>query len=558
MSWLRPAHTPMKIQYMMKYLQLLISLLVGMVSYAQTFNNPVLPFDYSDPDVCAVGKDYYLTASSFNCSPGLPILHSCDLVNWTIINYALDTVPNAYCHDGKVAHGKAVWAPSIRYHKGMYYILWGDPDIGIFMVSTTDPTSRWSDPVTIIPGKGFIDPCPLWDDDGKLYVAYALAASRANTNSVIFIQQLNPQDWRKKGMPILAYDGTYDDSQMALTKAVNHTIEGPKLYKHNGFYYIFAPAGGVDKGWQLALRSKNVFGPYESKVVMMQGTTNINGPHQGGWVETPSGESWFMHFQEKQPFGRVVHLNPVKWVDNWPVVGNDPEGKGWGEPLASCNMPNAQKSDLKIQMNDEFDSTQLGLQWQWQANYEPWFGSTSNLGFMRIYSCILGEQVNNMFDVPNMLLQKIPSTGCVATANVKIVAKDEQCRSGIVVMGLDYAALLIQKRGNKLCLALATCINAEEGNGERVDIITDFKPDKSYNTGATSNAELNIQLRVKIDSNGKCQFAYSTDGKRFREIAKTFQAREGKWIGAKMGLFSMTTSQTTRGWIDCDWFHVEM
>jgi len=537
-------------------MQLFFSVICTM-AYAQTINNPMLPYDYSDPDVCAVGGDYYLTASSFCNAPGLPVLHSKDLANWQIIAYALDSVPNADFDNHKVAHGKAVWAPSIRHHNGYFYILWGDPDYGIYIVKASKPEGPWEKPLLILPGKGFIDPCPLWDNDGKLYVAYALAASRAQTNSVLFVQQFNPRSWEKIGMPVLAYDGTYDDSHKSITKAVNHTIEGPKLYKRNGFYYILAPAGGVDKGWQLALRSKNILGPYESKVVMAQGTSSINGPHQGGWVQTSAGDSWFIHFQEKQPFGRVVHLNPVKWVDDWPVIGNDPDGDGCGMPMDKVEVKGLQEGADKLQMSDEFNSTQIGLQWQWQANYEPWFGSATNMGFMRIYSCIMEQQDNNMLHVPNMLLQKIPSTGCTATAKLRVVAKDEQCRSGIVIMGLDYAALLVQKRGNKMCLALATCKDAEGGNGERVDIINEFKPDKSYNTGSTSNTQLDILLRVKIDTSGKCQFSYSTDGKRFRDIAKTFQAHEGKWIGAKMGLFSMTTSQTTRGWIDCDYFHVE-
>ncbi len=537
---------------------LCICLITGaLYSSAQTFRNPVLPFDYSDPDVCAVGNDFFLTASSFNCSPGLPVLHSTDLVNWTIINYALDSVPGADYHDASVAHGKAVWAPSIRFNKGVYYILWGDPDQGLFMVRTSNPRARWSEPQLILKGKGMIDPCPIWDDNGKLYVVYALAASRAKTNSVLLLQQFDTSKWTPEGMPALIYDGTYDQSQTQLTKSVNHTIEGPKIYKRNGFYYILAPAGGVDKGWQLALRSKDIAGPYESKVVMMQGTTNINGPHQGGWVDTPSGESWFMHFQEKQPFGRVVHLNPVKWVDNWPVIGNDPDGRGWGMPMDAANMPDANNSDAQMQMSDEFDSTQLGLQWQWQANYEPWFGYTTNLGFIRIYSAMIDENDKNMFHLPNMLLQKVPSTGCTFTVKLKAVAKDELSRSGIVVMGLDYTSLFIQKRGNKMCLAIANCRDAENGGGETVDLVYDFKPDKNYNTGATSNTELELYLRVKIDTAGKCYFAYSSDGKRFKEINRSFKAREGKWIGTKFGLFSLTTSTSARGWLDCDWVHAE-
>ena len=130
-----------------------------------TFKNPVLYADYSDPDVIRVGEDYYLTASSFNCSPGLPILHSKDLVNWTILSYAL---PEGVGHkEDKPGHGNYVWAPSIRYHNGEFYIYWGDPDQGIFMVKAKKAEGPWCEPVLVKAGKGMIDTCPLWDDDGR-------------------------------------------------------------------------------------------------------------------------------------------------------------------------------------------------------------------------------------------------------------------------------------------------------------------------------------------------------------------------------------------------------
>lgn len=524
---------------------------------AQQFTNPVLPFDYSDPDVCRVGGDYYLTASSFNCAPGLPILHSTDLVNWTIVNYALPVVPNADYTDGKVAHGNAVWAPSIRYHNGRFYIFWGDPDYGIYQVNTDDPRGEWSTPCLVKPGKGFIDSCPLWDTDGKVYLVYATAGSRAKINSVLFVQRLTQDADSCIGQAVLAYDGTYDRTSLKLTGAVNQTIEGPKFYRHDGSYYILAPAGGVAQGWQLALRSKNIYGPYESKVVMMQGNTDINGPHQGAWVDTSSGEHWFLHFQEVQPFGRVVHLNPVTWTDGWPVMGDDQDGDGCGWPMTSGTPPALPACQNTMQLSDEFDSVDLGLQWQWQANYEPWFGNTTNIGFMRIYSHIMTEKDQNMFHVPNMLLQKIPSTGCVTTTKVKVVAKDDYARSGLIIMGLDYAAIMVQKNGKKFTIFDVTCEDAVGGKTEKQEVLQIVNPTLEYNTGATSSAELDIYLRVQVDQLGKCRFGYSLDGNKFKDLNWTFQAREGRWIGAKMGLLSITTSQKSRSWIDCDWFRVD-
>ena len=267
-----------------------------------TYTNPVIYADYSDPDVVAVGNDYYLTASSFNCIPGLPILHSKDLVNWEIIGYALQEQEPKELFD-KPQHGKGVWAPAIRYHNGEFYIYWGDPDHGIFMVKTKDPRGIWEKPVCVLAGKGMIDTCPLWDEDGRCYLVNGWAGSRAGFNSVLTIRELSADGTKVIGKPRIVFDGGQK----------NHTTEGPKFYKRDGYYWIMCPAGGVQMGWQLAMRSKNVYGPYEAKMVMAQGKTKINGPHQGAWVHTSQGEDWFLHFNDKYAYGRVIFLQPVNW-----------------------------------------------------------------------------------------------------------------------------------------------------------------------------------------------------------------------------------------------------
>ena len=164
------------------------------LSMSDSYVNPVVHADYSDPDPVAApdGKTFYMTASSFQCVPGLPILKSTDLVNWEIVNHALDSVPPTDFYSAGPMHGKGVWAPCFRYHDGRYYIYWGDPDFGIFMVSATDPEGEWSRPVLVRGGKGLIDPTPLWDDDGRAYLLNAWAASRAGFNSVLTISEMSP------------------------------------------------------------------------------------------------------------------------------------------------------------------------------------------------------------------------------------------------------------------------------------------------------------------------------------------------------------------------------
>lgn len=513
------------------------------------YRNPVLHADYSDPDVCAVGEDYFLTASSFNCTPGLSILHSKDLVNWKIVNYALKKVePVEYYNEPR--HGKGVWAPSIRFHGGMYYIYWGDPDFGIFMVKTRDPYGEWDAPVLVKAGKGMIDPCPLWDDDGRVYLAHAWAGSRAKFNSVLTVCELNKEGTKVISDPVLVFDGN---------DGVNHTIEGAKFYKRNGFYYLFAPAGGVVSGWQLVMRSKDVYGPYEARIVMAQGKTDINGPHQGGWVDTPAGESWFLHFQDKGAYGRVLHLNPMKWVNDWPVIGVDKDGDGCGDPVSRYRKPKTGKTypiETPVE-SDEFDTRKLGLQWEWHANYQDVFGFTTNMGYARIYGHELSPHFKNFWEVPNLLMQKFPAEEFTATAKLKVSAKDDGQLSGLIIMGWDYSWIGVEKQGEKFLLKQAVCKDAEQGNLEQVSTLAVLEPSRKFEAGLFPNYEREIYIRVHVDKGAYCRFSYSLDGKKFTEAGTLFKARQGKWIGAKVGMFSVTPHGKERGWVDVDWFRVE-
>ena len=512
------------------------------------YRNPIIHADYSDPDVCAVGNDYYMTASSFQCTPGLPILHSNDLVNWKIVNYALkELVPGSYYNVPR--HGKGVWAPSIRYHNGRYYIYWGDPDFGIYMVKTDNPLGEWEKPVLVKAGKGMIDPTPLWDDDGKVYLVHAWASSRAKLNSILTVCELNAEGTSVISSPVLVYDGN---------DRTNHTLEGPKLYKRDGYYYILAPAGGVVNGWQLALRSKSIYGPYESKIVMSQGDSPINGPHQGAWVDTPFGESWFIHFQDKGLYGRVVHLNPMEWVDGWPVIGEDKDGDGCGTPILQGKKPKTDGvySVASPQESDEFNTHIWGLQWEWHANYQDVFGFPSEMGYARIYSHILSEDFRNFWEVPNLLLQKFPAEAFTVTAKLKVSAKANGQTSGLIIMGEDYCRIGLEKQEDHFLLKQILCHDAEAGGKEEETQVTALCPTRVYEAGVLPNAELEIYLRVKVTVGGKCRFAYSLDGKKFSAIPHTFQARQGKWIGAKVGLFSVAPYGAERGWLDVDWFHV--
>ncbi len=517
-----------------------------------TYVNPVIYADYSDPDAVAVGDDFYMTASSFQCAPGLPILHSKDLVNWEIVNYAIKEVPPTQYFDEAPRHGKGVWAPSIRYHDNEYYIYWGDPDFGIFMVKTSDPKGEWSSPVLVKGGKGMIDPVPLWDDDGRVYLAHAWAASRVGFNSLITVFEMNSEGTAPISDPVMVFDGN---------DGINHTIEGPKLYKRDGYYYIFAPAGGVVDGWQLVMRSKNIYGPYEPRIVMAQGSTDINGPHQGAWIDTENGESWFLHFQDKGAYGRVIHLNPMTWNDGWPVIGTDSDGDGCGEPVRRYKKPAVKtpvKTPVTPAVSDEFNSRHIDLQWEWHSNYKDTFGFPSDLGFFRLYGHKLSPGFVNYWEVPNMLLQKLPAETFTATAKLRISAKStsEGAVAGLIVMGWDYSFIGLEKNGDGFDLVRGTCIDAEQGTPQEVVRLQPVTPTRVYSAGLNPNYECDIYLRIKVGKGGVCTFFYSLDGKKFKAAGEPFTARQGKWIGAKVGMFATVPDNTDRGWMDIDWFRL--
>lgn len=514
-----------------------------------TYTNPVINADYSDPDACAVGEDYYFTASSFNCIPGLPILHSKDLVNWTIIGHAIKKLEPESEFD-KPSHGNGVWAPSIRYHNGEFYIYWGDPDYGVFMVKTKDPAGEWEKPVCVIEGKGMIDTTPLWDDDGRCYLVNAWANSRSRFASVLCVRELSADGTRAISEPVIVYDGN---------GTANRTCEGPKFYKRDGWYWIMCPAGGVPIGVQLAMRAKSPYGPYECKTVLAQGKSKINGPHQGAWIHTAFGEDWFLHFQDKDCYGRVVHLQPVTWKDNWPVMGIDKDGDYCGEPVITYRKPKTSKTwsiENPVE-SDEFNAPVMGLQWQWHANYQQTFGMPTAFGTFRIYTHKLSDTYANLWEVPNLLLQKTPADKFTATAKLRFTSKDQNQFGGIIMMGLDYSALVVKRIGDEFQLQQLTCQSADKGKPETTDILATLKPTATDKIDYQPAIHENIYLRMNVD-NGYCTFAYSSDGKKYKSVGSKFKMREGKWIGAKIGFVAAEPAgKTNRGWVEADWFHVE-
>jgi beta-xylosidase len=497
------------------------------------YTNPVIHADYSDPDVVRVGAEYIMVSSSFVHTPGLPVLKSTDLVNWTIIGYVVENLPSPMFDTP--LHGKGIWAPSIRYHNGEFYVYYGDPDLGIFMSKSKKAEGPWEPLRLVQAAKGWIDPCPLWDDDGNVYLVHGWAKSRAGVNSMLTVNKMNADGTQILDAGTLVFDGHR-----------NHpTIEGPKFYKRNGWYYIFAPAGGVKPGWQTVLRSKNIYGPYEDKIVLAQGTTTVNGPHQGAWVVTPTGEDWFIHFQDRYAYGRIVHLEPMQWKNDWPVIGFDRDGRGCGEPVQTHAIPQSATRSRRLtpQTSDEFAAQHLGLQWQWEANHrDSWYSLSARKGTLRLFSVAAADSACNLWDEPNLLLQKFPAEMFTATTLMQCDNLAVGDRAGLVVFGMDYSYLAVCRDSAGFGLQKVLCDDAHKKNVESIEATVRMNNPRLY-------------VRVEVDSAAACRFSYSTDGVMFIPVGKNFTAREGLWVGAKVGLFASGARRAgTAGYADFQWF----
>lgn len=501
-----------------------------------SYRNPVLFADYSDPDAVRVGDDYWLTASSFSHVPGLPILHSRDLVNWTLVNHALPRlVPADFFAVPR--HGGGVWAPAIRYHAGKFWIYYPDPDFGIYVTTAADPRGRWSDPVLVLAGKGLIDPCPFWDDDGRMYLVHAWSLSRSHINNKITLLELSADGTRALNAGELLIDADHISGW--------HTLEGPKMYERDGWYYIFAPAGGVPQGYQAVFRSHNIHGPYEHRIVLDQGSTAINGPHQGAWVDTPGGEDWFLHFQDRGPYGRVVHLEPMVWRDGWPVIGDDPDGDGKGEPVLVHRKPDVPPQPPAAPVcSDDFSSPALGLQWQWQANPQAGWAMVGGARPGLRLAAVPVPFGGSLWMAPNLLMQKFPAPAFVVTTRLALQPSAAGDEAGLIVFGYSYAWIGLRRTADGLRLVQITCAKANEGGTE-------------HEAAGVAMPEGPIQLRVTVDAQARCSFTWSGDGRTFAPIGEPFQTEQSRWVGAKVGLFAASApGVASTGHAAIDWFRV--
>ena len=538
------------------YTLLLALALASNAAGQQKYVNPVLYSDYSDPDVEVVDGEFWFTSSSFNCVPGLQILHSYNLVDWDIVGAALPACSPYW--DDVVAHpdhGNSVWAPSIRYRKSdsRFYIFWGDADRGVFQVNTDDPRGVWTDPVCVLEGKGIIDPCPLFDDDGRVYVVHSWAGSRAGFKSALCVCELDSECTRTISEQVMVFDGN---------KSGDPTVEGPKFYKKDGWYWIFAPAGGVKTGWQLAMRSRSVYGPYECRRVCEAAEPEdvakgraaaTKAPHQGGWVEDCKGQYWFMHFEDREAWGRIVHLEPMEWTpDGWCVIGKDIDGDGIGEPVKSWLMPASVKdagpANLSGVCTDaDFTHPYIPLNWQWHGKPSvSWAMTNPAEGCLRLNCIVHDAGWKNLWNTSNLLLEKVVGPSMELSSKLVFRPSYPGDRAGMVVMGHSYGTIEMYYDGVNVQLQRRDCSVASEGAAEEVLASIPLESEQF----AEDVKFCTVHLRVKIEDTTprkgvetwppvvQCTFSYSLDGRKFNALDPVFIASPGHWIGAKVGYFA--------------------
>lgn len=531
------------------------------------FRNPVLFADYSDPDVIRVEDTFFMTASSFNYTPGLPILVSKDLVNWSLVNYALENIGQERFKIPR--HSEGVWAPAIRFHEGMFYIYYGMPDEGYYVVRTKDPFGEWERPQLVLEGKGLIDPCPFWDDDGRAYIIHGYAKSRIGFKSILGIFEISPDGLKAISEDHFVFDGN-DPEHPAVT------IEGPKVYKRNGYYYIFAPAGGVREGYQVVLRSKDIYGPYEIKKVMDKGNTVINGPHQGGLVDTLDGKEYFLHFQDRGLYGRICHLQPVTWNGDWPVVGEDPDGDGVGEPVFELDKPVVVNDEpVYLEGTDSFDEGKPGLMWQWMGDHEESFygevtdedGSVTD--GLRLF-CLnpSHDEKPVLWRSANVLTQKLIYPAFEAETLMDATGLEAGDRAGVCMTGGQYVTAYVERDENGEYFVKT--IHSEGGDKDKCEVVDLSVPlkkladdkklsleeaahsikwvmtftgeDTYFQNVSPGPGQDPMKLRVYLSFDNCKGFDPDTDNENsMTDLGIEFTPSDHTWVGAKLGIFAISS-----------------
>ncbi|HQC61932.1 MAG TPA: glycoside hydrolase 43 family protein, partial [Candidatus Marinimicrobia bacterium] len=467
--------------------------------------------------VIRVGDTYYMVTTTMFIFPGVTILKSQDLVNWEYCCNAVSRFDFSPCYnlDGCNRYGHGQWATSMRYHNGTFYLLFITLDEGGFLCSATKAEGPWE--IKQLP-KGFYDPGLFFDDDGRIYVAHGYGK--------IYMTELD-NNFAPISKDSLVYTGDIRDG-----------LEGTHVYKINGYYYLYCTYGGVD-GIQVTLRSQNIYGPYEQKVAIRDTMPGVTyGVHQGALIQTQAGEWWTMLFVDSGPFGRFPSLQPVTWVDGWPIVGVD------GRGVVTYRKPDVGKQHpiKTLPTSDEFNDKILGVQWGWNHNPDDSRWSlTQRPGYLRL---ITGKVVASLPEARNMLTQRIfacydQTVPTIGITKMEVGKMKDGDIAGLAVFQNPYAFIAVKQENGIRTLIMVN-------NGETI-AETPMKGETVFLRAIASNRTKNAR------------FEYSYDNIEFIQLGNELLMEFSLKIftGNKFGLFNYATKESG-GYVDFDWFRTPM
>jgi beta-xylosidase len=507
---------------------ILLLLFIPNLLCAQRASNPLIFADVPDMSMIRVGNNYYMSSTTMHMSPGVPIMKSTDLVNWTLIGYAYDTLADMDALNlvnGKNSYGNGSWASSLRYHNGVYYLTTFAQNTGrTHIYSTTDiEKGNWT---THSFAPSLHDHSLFFDDDGKVYMIWGAGKLR--------IAELDPQlkGFKKEGQSQVLIENA---SAPAGTN-IGLNAEGSQLFKINGWYYLFNivwPRGGMRT--VLIHRSKNILGPYEGKVALQD-----RGIAQGGLIDMPDGRWFSYQFRDYGAVGRIPYLVPVKWENDWPVLGVDGKVPDNLElPLNTGLIPGIVASD---EFNRKKGEPALPLVWQWNHNPDNRLWSvTKRKGWLRLTT---GRIDTSLLSARNMLTQRTFGPTSSASTLLDLSAMREGDRAGLCLLQKQYGYIGIKKSGGLLQLIM---VNTE--NGQEVE-----HPVLRLN-------KKKIWLRADCDFRNMtdtARFYYSTDGKNWNPAGVPLQMKYTlpHFMGYRFGLFCYATEEVG-GYIDVDWLRLQ-
>ncbi len=489
-----------------------------------TFTNPLFWGDWPDPDVIRVGDDFYMISTSMHYVPGAPIVKSKDLVNWEMVGYAVDRYEEdpRYNMEGGTLYLNGSWAATLKHHNGKFYAGFCTPygwgrEKGNFSICEADKAEGpWKR--TIFP-EYLYDPGLFFDDNGKVYVVHG--------QGTLYLTELNADVKSVKSDKVKIWQGSFKNANEL---GGHFGMEGAHMYKIKGKYYITCPAGGT-QGWQICLRSDNIYGPYEYKLILNDNSSYPdNGLHQGGMVQLKNGDWWFVIMQDRGAIGRVPHLLPVKWEDGWPMLGTG------NKDVITYKKPNVGKTyAVKTPATtDEFNGSKLGLQWQWNHNPD---NSKWSLQERKGYMRLRASRADSLKTARNTLTQRVQGPSSEGTVEIDLKGLKNGNVAGFGIFEFPYAFVAVEQVNGKRKIIMSN-------DDKIIERKENFEGDKLW-----------VRARV-TDKGFVAKFYYSTDGENFYVIGNDLTMQLGlPWTANRFALFNYSKSaEGVDGYADFNWF----